>query len=167
MKEDIWNLELTNQDLSHQIIKLSQTITKLQLDKTKFRRENSLIQQELENLKSSQETFKENLQKSQQEHEEILAKLKKRLEHLQQEKEKMNNQLKQHIKEASVKTEQEASIELIKKEVIVSSEEITSLRFSLEQAHKVIKELQVALYEEKMKKDEIEKLLYEIERCKV
>jgi hypothetical protein len=73
----------------------------------------------------------------------------------------MNNQLKQHIKEASVKTEQEASIELIKKEVIVSSEEITSLRFSLEQAHKVIKGLQVALDEEKTKKDEIEKLLYE------
>ncbi|KAI9357099.1 hypothetical protein BD770DRAFT_96537, partial [Pilaira anomala] len=159
LKEDIWNLEITKQDLSHQIRQLSQTIAKTQMEQVRRERQSSLVYQELELLKASQLDWQENMNKTQTEYEATLSALNTQLAKLKEEKDDIAYELEQLSKaqkDAKI-VEQEDESRLRK----ISEQEIKALQVSLGQAHTVVEGLQLDLEKEKQKKSEVDALLRE------
>lgn len=159
LKEDIWNLEITKQDLSHQIRQLSQTIAKTQMEQVRRERQSSLVYQELELLKASQLDWQENMNKTQTEYEATLSALNTQLVKLKEEKDDIAYELEQLAKaqqDAKI-IEQEDESRLRK----ISEQEIKALQVSLGQAHTVVEGLQLDLEKEKQKKSEVDALLRE------
>ncbi|KAI8057372.1 meiotic cell cortex C-terminal pleckstrin homology-domain-containing protein [Thamnidium elegans] len=159
LKEDIWNLELTKQDLSHQIRQLSQTIAKTQLEQAKRERQSSLVHQELELLKAAQLNWQEDMHKTQIEYEATLSALNVQLTKLKLEKDAIGSELQQLAKmqHEAREVEQEDENRLRR----VSEQEIKALQVSLGQAHTVVENLQLDLEKEKQKKIEVDALLRE------
>ncbi|GAA5815007.1 hypothetical protein MFLAVUS_008511 [Mucor flavus] len=159
LKEDIWNLELTKQDLSHQIRQLSQTIAKTQLEQAKRERQSSLVHQELELLKAAQLNWQEHMHKTQIEYEATLSALNVQLAKLKLEKDAIGSELQQlaKVQQDTREVEQEDENRLRR----ISEQEIKALQVSLGQAHTVVENLQLDLEKEKQKKIEVDALLRE------
>ncbi|GAA5805354.1 hypothetical protein HPULCUR_010870 [Helicostylum pulchrum] len=159
LKEDIWNLELTKQDLSHQIRQLSQTIAKTQLEQAKRERQSSLVHQELELLKAAQLNWQEHMHKTQIEYEATLSALNVQLTKLKLEKDAIGSELQQlaKVQQDVREVEQEDENRLRR----ISEQEIKALQVSLGQAHTVVENLQLDLEKEKQKKIEVDALLRE------
>lgn len=159
LKEDIWNLELTKQDLSHQIRQLSQSIARTQMEQVRRERQSSLVNQELELLKASQLNWQEMMNNTQTEYESTLSTLNNQLTILKKEKDVIALQLEQLSKaQMNAKQEEEQDENKLRK---ISEQEIKSLQVSLGQAHSVVENLQLDLEKEKQKKSEVDALLRE------
>ncbi|KAI7890829.1 meiotic cell cortex C-terminal pleckstrin homology-domain-containing protein [Mucor mucedo] len=159
LKEDIWNLELTKQDLSHQIRQLSQSIARTQMEQVRRERQSSLVNQELELLKASQLNWQEMMNNTQTEYESTLSSLNSQLANLKKEKDVIALQLEQLSKaQRDAKQEEEQDEHKLRK---ISEQEIKALQVSLGQAHSVVESLQLDLEKEKQKKSEVDALLRE------
>ncbi|GAN11403.1 hypothetical protein MAM1_0582d10965 [Mucor ambiguus] len=159
LKEDIWNLELTKQDLSHQIRQLSANIHKTHMEQVRRERQESLVHQELELLKAAQLKWQEKMTNTQNDYETKLATLHKSLLKLKKEKEAISMQLKQLQKQTAARlTKEDATINLRRKS---SEKELQALQASLAEAHHVMESLQLDLENEKQEKLEVEALLRE------
>ena len=159
LKEEIWNLELTKQDLSHQIRQLSASIHKTHIEQIRRERQENLVHQELELLKTAQLEWQETMIKVQNDYETKLATLHKSLLKLKREKDAVSLQLEQLQKKTAANlTKEETTTRLQRK----SSEiELKALQVSLDHAHSVMESLQLDLENEKLKKLEVENLLRE------
>ncbi|CEP19065.1 hypothetical protein [Parasitella parasitica] len=159
LKEDIWNLELTKQDLSHQIRQLSASIHKTRMEQVRRERQENLVHQELELLKTAQLKWQDTMTKTQSDYETKLANLHKSLSKLKREKDAISLQLEQLQKKAAVElSKEDATINLQRK---TSEKELQALQVSLAHAHSVMESLQLDLENEKQKKLEVEALLRE------
>lgn len=159
LKEDIWNLELTKQDLSHQIRQLSQSIARTQMEQVRRERQSSLVSQELELLKASQLNWQEMMNNTQIEYESTLSTLNTQLANLKKEKDVIALQLEKLSKaQKDAKQEEEQDESKLRK---ISEQEIKSLQVSLGQAHSIMESLQLDLEKEKQKKSEVDALLRE------
>lgn len=159
LKEDIWNLELTKQDLSHQIRQLSASIHKAHMEQVRRERQDNLVHQELELLKTAQLKWQETMTKVQNDYETKLATLHKSLLKLKKEKDAISLQLEQlQRKTANNLTKEETTTKLQRKS---SEKELQALQVSLAHAHSVMESLQLDLENEKQKKLEVEALLRE------
>ncbi|KAL0145372.1 meiotic cell cortex C-terminal pleckstrin homology-domain-containing protein [Mucor lusitanicus] len=159
LKEDIWNLELTKQDLSHQIRQLSANIHKTHMEQVRRERQESLVHQELELLKAAQLKWQEKMTRTQNDYETKLATLHKTLLKLKREKEAISVQLEQLQKQTAAHlTKEDATMNLRRKS---SEKEFQALQASLAEAHHVMESLQLDLENEKQKKSEVEALLRE------
>ncbi|KAI9358388.1 hypothetical protein BD770DRAFT_455553 [Pilaira anomala] len=94
-KEDIWNLELKNQELFQKINELSQDLSKSQAEKTRLRREESLLSQELDHLKALQQSWEQTIKDTQESHESEILSLKKSLHTNRLEKENLTKQIQE------------------------------------------------------------------------
>lgn len=159
LKEDIWNLELTKQDLSHQIRQLSASIHKTHMEQVRRERQENLVHQELELLKAAQLKWQEKMAKTQNDYETKLATLHKSLLKLKKEKEAISLQLEQLQRQTAAHlTKEDATMSLRRKS---SEKEFQALQASLAEAHHVMESLQLDLENEKLKKSEVEALLRE------
>ncbi|KAL7314936.1 hypothetical protein PS15m_006451 [Mucor circinelloides] len=159
LKEDIWNLELTKQDLSHQIRQLSANIHKTHMEQVRRERQENLVHQELELLKAAQLKWQEKMTKTQNDYETKLATLHKSLLKLKREKEAISLQLEQLQRQTTAHlSKEDASTNLRRKS---SEKEFQALQASLAHAHHVMESLQLDLENEKQKKSEVEALLRE------
>ncbi|KAI8638363.1 meiotic cell cortex C-terminal pleckstrin homology-domain-containing protein [Parasitella parasitica] len=159
LKEDIWNLELTKQDLSHQIRQLSTTIHKTHMEQVRRERQENLVHQELELLKTAQLKWQDTMTKTQSDYETKLASLHKSLSKLKREKDAISLQLEQLQKKAAADlSKEDATMNLQRKS---SEKELQALQVSLAHAHSVMESLQLDLENEKQKKLEVEALLRE------
>ncbi|CAO3647964.1 unnamed protein product [Mucor hiemalis] len=159
LNEAIWNLELTKQDLSHQIRQLSQSMARSQMEQVKRDRRSMLLQQELDSLKTSQVNWQDMMNKAQTEYEATLSNLNNQLIKLKKEKDVITSQLEQLSKAQKIAKEEEMQeANRLKK---LHEQEVKSLQTSLVDAHTVVKSLQLDLENEKQKKDELDTLLRE------
>ncbi|KAK4509309.1 uncharacterized protein ATC70_007659 [Mucor velutinosus] len=159
LKEDIWNLELTKQDLSHQIRQLSASIHKTHMEQVRRERQKNLALQELELLKAAQLKWQEKMTKTQNDNEAKLATLHKSLLKLKREKEATSLQPEQLQRQTDAHlTKEDATMNLHCKS---SEKELQALQASLAEAHHVMESLQLDLENEKQKKSEVEALLRE------
>jgi predicted nucleic acid-binding Zn-ribbon protein len=157
LKEDIWNLELTKQDLSHQIRQLSQTISKSPMDQVRRERQKNLVHQELELMKTAQIKWQDVINKTQSEYEAKLDTLNQSLGKLKREKEAIALQLEQLNDSIAQAKKKDNDLEKRKP----SAEEIQALQLSLAQAHGMVEALKEDLEIEKQKKCEVDELLRE------
>ncbi|KAI8985374.1 meiotic cell cortex C-terminal pleckstrin homology-domain-containing protein [Pilobolus umbonatus] len=146
LKENIWNLELTKQDLSHQIRQLSLCISKNQMEQARRDRQENLLHQELELLKTSQLNWEEARLKLQYDYDFTVSELNQSIETLRKERD-----------EISVQMEDLVHRESRKKHV----PELDGLKSSLAQAESVVAHLQNDLDAERKKKQELDLLLRE------
>lgn len=151
LKEDIWNLELTKQDLSHHIRQLSQTLSKSHMDKVRRERQENLVHQELELMKTAQIEWQDVIDKTQSEYEAKLTTLNQSLLKLKNEKETIALQLEQLT--TSIARAKKKETELKKQKP--SAEELHASQLSLVQAQSVAEALKVDLETEKQKSCEI------------
>lgn len=159
LNEAIWNLELTKQDLSHQIRQLSQSMARAQMEQVKRDRQSMLLQQELDSLKTSQVNWQDMMNKAQADYEATLSNLNNQLIKLKKEKDEITSQLEELSKAQKIAKEEEIQEgNRLKK---LHEQEIESLQTSLLDAHTVVKSLQLDLENEKQKKDELDTLLRE------
>lgn len=159
LNEAIWNLELTKQDLSHQIRQLSQSMARAQMEQLKRDRQSMLLQQELDSIKTSQVNWQEMMNKAQADYEATLSNLNNQLIKLKKEKKDITSQLEELIKAQKIAKEEEIQEgNRLKK---LHEQEIESLQTSLLDAHTAVKSLQLDLENEKQKKDELDTLLRE------
>jgi chromosome segregation ATPase len=157
LKEDIWNLELTKQDLSHQIRQLSQTISKSHMDQVRRERQENLVHQELELMKTAQIKWQDVINKTQSEYEAKLATLNQSLIKMKREKDIIALQLEELSDSIEQAKKKDTVLEMQKP----SAEEIKTLQLSLAQAHGMIEALKVDLETEKQKKNVVDALLKE------
>lgn len=94
-KEDIWNLELKNQELFQKINELSQELSKSQAEQTRLGREESLLSQELNHLKALQQSWEQTTKETQESHESEILSLKKSLHTNRLEKENLTKQIQE------------------------------------------------------------------------
>ncbi|RCI05455.1 hypothetical protein CU098_012975 [Rhizopus stolonifer] len=89
LKEEIYNLELTKQSLSHQIQQLSLTVSQAQMEETRREKQEGLIHQKLESFKESQIKWQE----AQAEYESKLALLNESIAKLRNENQSARSRL--------------------------------------------------------------------------
>ncbi|KAI9247274.1 meiotic cell cortex C-terminal pleckstrin homology-domain-containing protein [Helicostylum pulchrum] len=163
-KEDIWNLELKNQELYQRINDLTHQLSRSQLDRTRFLRQESQLIQDLDQLKSQHQIWQQTTQES---HHLELTCLKKSLHTTRLEKESLFNQLQQKVIEpnkltdhAPVNSDTALSLPTTLPNAIHPTH-ITVLQTSLTEAHHLIETMQQKLDLEKHERKEIDKLLRE------
>lgn len=164
-KEDIWNLELKNQELYQRINDLTHQLSRSQLDHTRLSRQESQLVQDLDHLKSQHQLW---LQTTQESHHLELTSLKKSLHTTRLEKENLFNQLQQQkdniepnklTDHAPVASDTASPLPTLPNEIHPTH--ITVLQTSLTEAHHLIETMQQNLDLERRERTEIDKLLRE------
>ncbi|KAG2232002.1 hypothetical protein INT48_004812, partial [Thamnidium elegans] len=164
-KEDIWNLELKNQELYQRINDLTHQLSRSQLDQTRFLRQESQLIQDLDQLKAQHQIWQQTIQES---HSLEVTCLKKSLHTIRLEKENLFNQLQQKasVIEPNKLTDHmpvtpDTALSLPTLSNYIHPTHITVLQTSLTEAHDLIETMQQKLDLERDKRIEIDKLLRE------
>lgn len=188
-KEDIWNLELNNQELSQKINELTQELSRSNFEQTRHAREETVLGQELDHLKAIQQSWEQKLKDAQENHEQDIILLKKSLHANRIEKESLSKQIQElvaqhaaataittlrHVdNETSISNADDAFTSALPSQhqnALLSSNtnnkntshvEIDALKTSLNQAHEIIHTMQEKIDRERGERVEIDKLLRE------
>lgn len=187
-KEDIWNLELNNQELTQKLNELAQELSRSNLDCTRLARERSNLSQELDGLKAVQHSWEQKLKNADEVHEQETIVLKKSLHVTKIEKETLSKQIQDLVAQhAAVATK--TSLRHIDSETNFSETQNTftsampshiknavagnthsrhsrdiamdALKISLDQAHGIIQTMQEKIDIERQERIEVNKLLRE------
>ncbi|KAL9543162.1 hypothetical protein PS6_009431 [Mucor atramentarius] len=190
-KDEIWNLELSKQELLQKIHDLSQSLSRSTAEQNRLAKQEEKLCQEIEQFKTVQHTWESSLAAAQEQHEEETLALKKMLYSLRIEKDQVAKQLQEvlaiqqqqnglrHIDTSLSSSEGPASstptvavassspdnnTRVVHSKSVVATRheaEITALKTSLDQAHGIIQTMQAKIDEERQERTEIDKLLRE------
>lgn len=190
-KEEVWNLELKNQDLNQRLEELNQCYVKSKSETTQHVRLGVTLSQEVEQLKAMKQTWEQKLQQAQTDHEKELVNLKKTLHASKSEKESLSKQIQdliaeqaataaavhlRHISNKEIKDEEtmppqplptSVSMSGITQEIVNNknimsiSTEVITLKKSLDQAHEIIQSMQEKIDKEREERLEVDSLLRE------
>lgn len=190
-KEEIWNLELKNQDLNQRLEELNQCYVKSKSEITQHTRLAATLSHEVELLKAMKHTWEQKLQQAQIEYEEEIVNLKKSLHTSKSEKETLSKQLQdliaeqaaaaatvnlRHISNEEVRKHEKfpskpfptsASMSVLPTETATNKNtmkyaaEVITLQKSLDQAHEIIQSMQGQIDKERGERLEVDTLLRE------
>ncbi|RCI04917.1 hypothetical protein CU098_009047 [Rhizopus stolonifer] len=180
-KDDIWNLEVQNQDLLQKIHDLSQQLAKSSLEQTRLCQQEKKLSSELEQLKAVRDN---ELKMTKQQYEQEIMMYKKMVFTQRQEKEQVLKELQHAL--VQQKEEQESTCVVLQpitnlKESLIQQHptlptlkirspqiqrnehllEAQVLKASLEQAHDIIQTMQAKIDQERQERIEVDKLLRE------
>ncbi|KAI7867844.1 meiotic cell cortex C-terminal pleckstrin homology-domain-containing protein [Spinellus fusiger] len=186
LKEEIWNLELSKQELTQQIQSLTQSLTRSRMDQARMERQESLITQELELLKTTHENWSESMEKAQCNYEHELVSLRQTLENVRQERDTLSLEINQYTTPTTSFSSMSLSSTFPSKSNYLLEEgsqekssrtlysnqtqlkttanilhEVEKLWTSLSHSHTVIQTLQQKLTKERLEKSEVDALLRE------
>ena len=183
-KDEIWNLELSKQELLQKIHDLSQSLSRSTAEQNRLAKQEEKLCQEIEQFKTVQHTWESSLTAAQEQHEEETLALKKMLYSLRIEKDQVAKQLQEvlaiqqqqnglrHIDTSLSSSEGPASstptvavassspdnnTRVVHSKSVVATRheaEITALKTSLDQAHGIIQTMQAKIDEERQERTE-------------